>query len=371
MHRRPLMIQHRLERKRRRRAATAKLLKAVDFFCGAGGMSYGLSKARIKVLAGIDCDGSCRETYERNNKPARFIEKNIAKLSPRWLGKKLRISRHDDSLIFVACSPCQFWTKINTDKKKNRQSAFLLAEFERFVDWFNPGFVIIENVPGLSKKRASLLPQFRQFLRDRKYAFKQGVVNSNRQGVPQNRKRYLLIATRLAKKVDFPRELKTRPVVRDFIGKHNGFAPIKAGHRDSTQFLHTAAALSVKNLQRIKKTPIDGGTRKSWKSNSKLQIPAYEGKDGIFRDVYGRMRWHHPAPTVTTRFNSFSNGRFGHPQENRAISLREGATLQTFPKRYVFKATNQATIARQIGNAVPPALAKRIGRHVVRINCYL
>jgi DNA (cytosine-5)-methyltransferase 1 len=121
-------------------------LKAVDFFCGAGGMSYGLAKAKIKVLAGIDCDNSCRATYERNNKPAKFLEKDIAKLSPQWLAKKLNISKQDDRLIFVACSPCQFWSKINTDKRKNKESAFLLAEFERFVNWFRPGFVIIENV---------------------------------------------------------------------------------------------------------------------------------------------------------------------------------------------------------------------------------
>jgi DNA (cytosine-5)-methyltransferase 1 len=343
-------------------------LKAVDFFCGAGGMSYGLAKAKIKVLAGIDCDSSCRETYERNNKPAKFLEKDIAKLSPEWLKEELNISRNDDYLIFVACSPCQFWSKVNTEKKNNKKSAYLLPEFERFVDWFRPGFVIIENVPGLSRKRASLLPGFRRFLREKKYCFEQGVINANFHGVPQNRKRYVLIATRLTKKVNFPAALKRRPAVGDFIGQHNGFAPIVAGHKDRTQFLHTAAALSIKNLQRIKKTPTNGGTRKSWKNNSKLQIPAYREKDEIFRDVYGRMCWHRPAPTITTRFNSLSNGRFGHPNENRAISLREGATLQTFPRSYRFIGTAESIIARQIGNAVPPRLARRIGKHLLKLS---
>lgn len=368
MYRRPLTINNRPKRKGRRRGGDAKILKAVDFFCGAGGMSYGLSKARIRVLAGIDCDASCRETYVRNNKPAKFIEKDIAKLSPPWLAKQLKISKRDDRLIFVACSPCQFWTKVNTDKRNSRKTAFLLPEFERFVDWFRPGFVIIENVPGLSKKRASLLPPFRRFLRERNYTFKQGIINSNHYGVPQNRRRYLLVATRLVKKVDFPSVSKKAPVVRDFIGRRRGFKRISAGHRDRTLFLHTAAGLSTKNLQRIKMTALNGGTRKGWKNSSKLQIAAYLGKDGIFRDVYGRMFWKKPAPTITTRFNSLSNGRFGHPSENRAISLREGATLQTFPKRYVFSATNEAAIARQIGNAVPPALAKRIGKHLLTVS---
>jgi len=343
------------------------LLKAVDFFCGAGGMSYGLAKAGIKVLAGIDCDGSCRETYERNNKPAKFIQKDVGKLSPQWLGKELNISKHDDRLIFVACSPCQFWSKINTDKKKNRESAFLLPEFERFVDWFRPAFVIIENVPGMSKKRASLLPQFRRFLRERKYSFKQDIINSNFHGVPQNRLRYLLIATRLADSIHLPAPTAKRFVVRDFLGERNGFPSIPAGHQDSTQFLHTAASLSAANLKRVRRTRVDGGTRQSWKDDPQLQIPAYKQKDEIFRDVYARMFWDRAAPTITTRFNSFSNGRFGHPEENRAISLREGATLQTFPKRYIFVGTNQGTIARQIGNAVPPALAKCIGRHLLRV----
>lgn len=343
-------------------------LKAVDFFCGAGGMSYGLARAGVKVLAGIDWDESCRKTYEGNNKPAKFLRCDISSLSPADLARHLAIRRSDDSLVFVGCSPCQFWSKMNTDRRKSKKSIFLLAEFERFVDWFRPGFVLIENVPGLqSKKRPSVLPPFKKFLRDRGYAVAHGVVNANHFGVPQNRKRYLLIATRITKKLTLPRRAKSRPYVEDCLGVANGFPSIPAGHKDKSVRLHTSAALSLKNQRRIAKTPINGGTRESWANDPKLQIPAYKGKDDIFRDVYGRMFWKRPAPTITTRFNSFSNGRFGHPDENRAISLREGATLQTFPKCYVFKATNQATIARQIGNAVPPVLARRIGRHLLKV----
>jgi DNA (cytosine-5)-methyltransferase 1 len=347
---------------------TTNGLKAVDFFCGAGGMSYGLARAGIKVIAGIDWDESCRETYERNNKPAKFLERDITALSPRKLGAELGISRNDDSLICVGCSPCQFWSKVNTDKQKSKKSIFLLAEFERFVDWFRPGFVVIENVPGLqSKKRPSVLPPFKKFLRARGYVFAHGVVNANHFGVPQNRKRYLLIATRVTKTLKLPKRAQSRPRVGDFIGTHNGFKSIPAGHKDKTTFLHSSAALSAKNLKRIAKTPANGGTRASWANDPVLQIPAYEGKDGMFRDVYGRMFWRRPAPTITTRFNSLSNGRFGHPCENRAISLREGATLQTFPKSYVFTASNEALIARHVGNAVPPALARRLGRFLLKV----
>ena len=341
-------------------------LKAIDFFCGAGGMSYGLARSGVSILAGIDCDPDCRATYEHNNKPARFLERDIAALDPFELASELGVGQNDDDLVLVGCSPCQFWSKINTNKTKSAKSAFLLREFERFVGWFNPGFVVIENVPGLlTKRKQTILPQFKRFLEVNGYAYAHAVVNANRYGVPQKRKRYLLIATRLLKGIELPKGRKNpRLIVRNFLGVKNGFKRIAAGHKDKTQFMHTTASLSANNLRRMRTTPKNGGTRASWKDDPDLQIKAYRGKDEIFRDVYARMFWNHPAPTITTRFNSFSNGRFGHPTQNRAISLREGATLQTFPKTYIFKASNEQTIARQIGNAVPPAMAKRIGRFI-------
>ena len=126
------------------------------------------------------------------------------------------------------------------------------------------------------------------------------------------------------------------PVVKNFIGEKNGFPKIKAGHIDKTKVKHSAAGLSENNLKRIKLTKKNGGTRERWGKIKDLQIDAYDGKDSSFRNVYGRMSWNKPASTVTTRFNSLSNGRFGHPEEDRALSIREGATLQTFPKSFDF-----------------------------------
>ena len=344
-------------------------LKAIDFFCGAGGMSFGLARSGVEILAGIDCDPECEATYERNNKPAKFLQKDVRLLDPAELAESLHLQPNDDDLILVGCSPCQFWSKINTDRTKSRKSAFLLKEFERFIDWFNPGFVVIENVPGLlTKKKQSILPQFKQFLQAHGYQFAHAVVDANFYGVPQKRRRFLLLATRLFPKIELPKgRSNSRLIVRNFLAVKRGFRPIVAGHRDKTQFLHTAARLSDENMRRMKVTPKNGGTRESWRNDPELQIEAYRGKDGIFRDVYARMFWNKPAPTITTRFNSFSNGRFGHPTQNRAISLREGATLQTFPKKYVFKAGNEQTVARLIGNAVPPAMATRIGRYLISL----
>ena len=224
---------------------------------------------------------------------------------------------------------------------------------------------MVENVPGLYRhKDSSILGDFINFLEDLGYNLQDGVINAAHFGVPQNRMRYLLIASRVRTVSPLQADTKDAPLhVGDFIGIANGFPEIEHGHRDPTDFLHTAAALSALNERRIALTPT-GGNRFAWASDPELQIDAYRDKDHIFRDVYGRMAWDRPAPTITTRFISLSNGRFGHPVERRAISLREGAALQTFPSGYKFHGTNINGLARQIGNAVPPALSTRIGMHL-------
>ncbi len=341
-------------------------LSAVDFFCGAGGMSFGLFQAGIQVLGGVDNAVDCRETYEANVPGAKYIRHNITTLSAPELGRRLKLEPDDPNLVFCGCSPCQFWSKIRTDKTKSLKTAFLLRQFQRFIRYFRPGYVVVENVPGLyTRKDNAILSEFLRFLSSQGYNYKDGVINANHYGVPQNRMRYLLIASRVSTISPLPSDpTSASPNVADFIGVKNGFAKIEHGHRDDTPFLHTTAALSEKNVQRISMTPASGGNRAAWANDPYLQIDAYRGKDHIFRDVYGRMAWEKPAPTITTRFVSLSNGRFGHPEENRAISIREGATLQTFPSDYRFHAKSLNTLARQIGNAVPPALAKLIGEHL-------
>lgn len=343
-----------------------KQLRAVDFFCGAGGMSYGLSQAGIQVLAGVDNDRDCKNTYEANVPNAKYIRHDITSLTAPELARRLDIERDDPNLVFSGCSPCQFWSKIRTDKTKSMKTAFLLEQFQRFIKYFRPGFVVVENVPGLYKqKHSSILTDFLSFLSSRGYNYQDGIINANDFGVPQNRMRYVMIASRVSTVRPLLADCGCQALrVADFIGSENGFAQVGHGHRDLTPFLHTTAALSNKNARRIEVTPPSGGDRRSWANDPELQINAYRGKDNMFRDVYGRMSWDRPAPTITTRFISLSNGRFGHPEENRAISIREGATLQTFPKAYRFHSTSLNTLARQIGNAVPPALAKRIGEHL-------
>ena len=340
-------------------------LRAIDFFCSGGGMTYGMRKAGIDVLAGIDIDESCKETYEKNNPGSKFITADIFKFKEEDLKEQTGIERNDDNMIFIGCSPCQYWSIIRTNKTKSKKSKDLLREFHRFVKYFNPGFVVVENVPGiLTRRKESGLDEFIKDLEERGYIVKYKIVDMSKYGVPQSRKRFSLVASRVTKKEIFPEEDDgAPPTVRDFIGEHNGFPKVEAGHRDDTEFDHTVANLSKKNLERIKRTPKNGGNP-TWKNDKILGRKKYRGTG--FSDVYGRMSWDKPAPTITTKFYSLSNGRFGHPEEDRAISIREGATLQTFPKDYVFYAKSLQVKARMIGNAVPPEFAKRIGETLIK-----
>ncbi len=345
-------------------------LKAIDFFCSIGGMTYGFTKAGIDVIAGIDIDHSCKETYEYNNKNSKFIEADIKEYTFEDLKKDTGINENDDNLVFIGCSPCQYWSIIKTDKTKSEKTKNLLTDFQRFVEHFKPGYVVVENVPGIMKReRESGLAHFVEVLQKYDYTVVKDVLNANYYGVPQTRRRFTLIASRTNKGIFLPKPDKNKKyLIKNFIGEQNGFPKIKAGHTDKTKFKHSSAGLSQNNLKRIKLTKKNGGTREKWGKDENLQIDAYKGKDYSFRNVYGRMSWDKPAPTITTRFNSLSNGRFGHPEENRALSLREGAMLQTFPKSYDFKEKSMGKIARQIGNAVPPELAKRIAEQLINID---
>lgn len=344
---------------------TIPVLTAIDFFCGGGGMTYGLRLAGINVIAGVDFDKDAKETYETNNPGTKFILSDIRNLRSNYFEKNFDIQRNDDTLILVGCSPCQFYSIINTDKEKSKKSKDLLKNFSRFIDYYNPGYVVVENVPGLKTNKKSILPKFLKFLNEKGYTICEKVVDLSYYGIPQSRKRFSLIASRVNKDIKLPEPEDKQALLKDFIGEKKGFPKIEAGYKDNTEFNHTTAGLKTICLDRLKLTPHDGGDRFAWKDNPHLQLDCFIGKDTSFKDTYGRMFWYKPASTITTKFFSISNGRFAHPEENRALSLREGATLQTFPKSYIFKTNSIAATAKLIGNAVPPEYARRIGLSII------
>ena len=326
-------------------------------------MTYGLRTAGIHVLAGIDNNKLCKATFEKNNKEAVFLEKDITKYSPGDMRKDLNIKIKDNRMIFVACAPCQFWSNIHTNKEKSRNTKNLVLDFQKFVQYFKPGIVIMENVPGILSKTP--MKVFIDTLKKNKYYVEYSIIDMSLFGVPQKRKRFTLLASRISK-ISLPKPRRKQLTVRDVLGKENGFSVIKAGTRDKTYFQHSTLHLSKKNIQRLKITKKDGGDRKKWMSKNHLKLPCYSKKN-IFNDTYARMWWNKPAPTITTKFMNITNGRFAHPEEHRGISLREGATLQTFPKTYKFVDANMTEIAKMIGNAVPPKFARIIGKQITQM----
>jgi DNA (cytosine-5)-methyltransferase 1 len=327
-----------------------------------------MQEAGVKILAGIDVDISCKDTYTANISGAEFIHANVFNYAVQDLQNTLNLQINDDNLILIGCSPCQFWSIVNTDKRKSAESKNLLKEFSRFVKYFNPGYVVVENVPGvLRRKEESGLSEFIKWLEKSNYKVHFDVHNVSDYGVPQNRKRFTLIANRLTDRELIPVKCGGKKLtVRDVIGEWNGFPKIQAGHRDQTNFLHTVAGLEDINLKRLELTKKDGGSRISYADNEEL-VPLCHKNDKVnFKDTYGRMSWDKQSPTITTKFFSISNGRFAHPEENRAISLREGAVLQSFPKSYIFNTTSIANTAKMIGNAVPPRYAQAIAQSIIK-----
>ena len=337
---------------------------ACDFFCGAGGLTRGMSNAGAKVAFGVDVDKNCRESYEYNNPKSKFIHSDIWELDFQTVEQHIQsIDRND--LLFSGCAPCQTFSQQRKGKRCNVQGR-LLSAFGEFVEHFLPGQIFVENVPGIARVRGfSTLKRFEKLLRDNDYSVCSKVIDAKKYGVPQNRRRFVLLAMQGAK-VSFPDFTHGKSgvpynTVRDAISH---FPRIAAGKSHAEVPNHDAAEISPLNLERLRSTPKNGGDRRSWPKH--LQLDCHKKTYQGHTDVYGRMYWDQPSPALTSKCNSISNGRYGHPTQCRAISLREAASLQTFPQDYVFHGFN-LQIARQIGNAVPVLMAEVITKHLMKL----
>lgn len=336
----------------------AAKVAAVDIFCGAGGLTYGLRKAGIEVIRGIDIDESVRETYTRNNRRVEFLNKDVRKLNPRELVRG--IDRSKKLFLLAGCAPCQPFSSQNRTKCRRDPRRSLIRYFTRLVEKTLPDYVLVENVQGFINSSNPYQNELVSVLRKKGYKYSERIVHAEEYGVPQHRHRYMLLASRLGE-IQFP-EPRYGPAtgvdyktVRDAIRK---YPSIEAGQAYGNIPNHKSRKLSELNLKRIKLVPKNGGSRYALPET--LQLKCHKWHDG-HSDSYGRMCWDKPAPTLTCKCNSLSNGRFGHPTQNRAISLREAAALQTFPDSYAFYGSDTA-IAKHIGNAVPVLLATKIGK---------
>jgi len=332
----------------------------VDLFCGVGGLTHGFVREGFNVIAGIDSDASCKYAFEKNNK-TQFIEADVAELSGEDITK---LYPKGFLKILIGCAPCQpFSSYTNKVKEKNRNQWFLLGEFGRLIEKVQPEIVSMENVPSLASK--DVFKDFIELLTSNNYHVTWKNVYCPDYGVPQKRWRLVLLASKLGDiNLIPPTHLPEKYItVKDAIGH---LPPIGAGDAHVDDPLHRASTMSSTNLKRINSSK-PGGTWHDWPES--LVAPCHRKRSGnSYYNVYGRMEWDKISPTITTEFTGFGNGRFGHPEQNRGLSLREGALLQTFPRNYEFfepgTKFHLTHIARYIGNAVPVGLARAIAKSI-------
>lgn len=329
-------------------------INVVDLFCGIGGLTHGLARSGVNVKVGFDNDESCRYPYETNNPGSRFVAADIRDVEgqhirPYFAGAK--------TSALVGCAPCQPFSAHNRKWKKEADCS-LVYEYARIIEEAQPDLVSMENVPGLAKHQA--FADFLETLKRLDYEPDFDVVSCSDYGVPQMRNRLVLLASRLGP-IHIPKRNTVIRTVREAI---EPLPPIADGEVHPDDPAHVAMPLTDINRRRIRQSK-PGGTWKDWDDDllTACQRKAY------YPAPYGRMKWDDVAPTITTQFCYYSTGRFGHPVQDRAISLREAALLQTFPIDYEFTERGRALVihdtARHIGNAVPVRLAEAIGTSLV------
>lgn len=337
-----------------------KSICGVDLFCGVGGLTHGLIKGGVRVLAGVDLDPQCRFPYEKNNNSI-FIEQDVNQLTGNELADMFGNSK---LRLLAGCAPCQPFSTYSRKGRRVRNDTKwgLVSDFGRLIKETQPDFVTMENVPQLLDHQV-----FKDFLEDLKgYEISYGVIECVHYGVPQTRKRLVLIASQLGSIELLPPTSfeNSDATVRHAIAS---LPALSAGCSDPDDPLHTVASLSELNLRRIKASK-PGGTWRDW--DESLLAQCHRKKSGqTYPSVYGRMAWDAPSPTITTQCFGYGNGRFGHPDQDRAISLREAAILQTFPENYWFLAPGEqvsfAKLGRFIGNAVPVRIGEVVAQSLI------
>ena len=336
----------------------------MDLFSGCGGVTQGFKNQDFQVLAAVEWDPIATQTYRENHPEVIMYEDDIRNVQPKEMVRRCNL-RRGELTVLSACAPCQPFSRQNRIAKEDNRTKLVL-EMIRFVAVFRPKFVIMENVPGLDKgTNRKILDKLIAVLRDKlEYnVLDPHIVNAVNYGVPQFRKRLILLCSRDDIPLSIPKITHVSPkevqrtsktewhTVRDaFKGIHR----LASGQKSRTDPLHRARNHTALNLERLRHIPQNGGSRHSLPEH--LQLACHKKGTG-YNDVYGRMNFDRPANTLTTGCTNFTKGRYAHPTANRAITLREAARLQTFPDFYRFVGSYEQ-ISTQIGNAVPVLLAE-------------
>lgn len=342
-----------------------KGILAVDLFCGAGGLTRGLSDAGIQVVKGYDFDGKAIQTYENNNQNSKFFQIDVTKLSAKDLIEG--IDRNNNFFLLAGCAPCQPFSSINQNEISKDERKNLVLKFGKLIKETLPDFVFMENVPGLANgKGKTLFNKFLRILSESGYYYDFKVLNVMYYGVPQRRRRLVVIASKHGG-VKIPGEASNLSEEKSNIVKLKNilakYPILNAGEKHPIIPNHEARALSELNLKRLRLTRKNGGSRLDLPKE--LVLKCHKNHKG-HTDVYGRMSLEDVAPTLTCKCTSISNGRFGHPTQDRAISVREAAAIQTFPDDYIFYG-NMSENTKWVGNAVPVKFAKVFGDYFVNL----
>lgn len=335
-------------------------LCAIDLFSGCGGLSKGLEDAEINVSYAVELESRIAEVYKENHPKTVMINKDIRQITDAEFAS---LGKNVD--LVAGCPPCQGFTRINRNNAKskfNDSRNTLILEYLRAIKIIRPKFIMMENVPEIV--------HFDKFdytineLKKMNYNVSYRIINVSDFGVPQNRKRLILVGSRVAS-VELPTfNSKKTITVRDAIGD------LKSPENtdDVLQKIHSTHTQRI--LEIIKLIPKDGGSRMDLPK--KYWLDCHKKKNVGFRDVYGRMSWDKPSPTITGGCLSPSKGRFLHPTQNRSISIREASLLQGFPANYKFNPSYpKSLLAQMIGNAIPPQVAKVQGMYIVSLSASL
>lgn len=337
--------------------------RVVDVFCGVGGLTHGFVLEGFDVILGIDSDPSCGFPYEHNN-DVPFLNVKVEELTDCDVAGMF--PPDTDVRILIGCAPCQPFSNYMTGKRNQSDNWQLVSEFGYLIETIEPEIVSMENVPSLTGfDSGRVFGKFVASLRRLDYEVWHSNIFCPDYGVPQQRSRLVLLASKLGTIGLLPpsHDQENYVNVRQTIG---ALEPLSAGEASETDSLHRARGLSQMNLERIRQSK-PGGTWRDW--DESIVAECHKRSTGhTYKSVYGRMRWDEPSPTMTTQCFAYGSGRFGHPDQDRAISLREAALLQTFPMDYLFTAPHEPIhfncVGRHIGNAVPVQLARVIARSI-------
>ncbi len=342
-----------------------KTLTAVDLFSGAGGLTLGLKQAGINVVAAVEIDPRIARTYNTNHPEVRLLIKDVRDVTGKEILKEAKVKRID---LVTGCPPCQGFSKLTYKYRREDPRNGLVIEMARLIEELKPKIVMMENVPGIDTRGKTILDRFIERLKVNGYVINRGILQMADFGVPQSRRRFVLVAGRgfeiplppstHSLKGDKERELFPWVTIGEVI-KYMKF-PVKfseAKRMGGAQLFdwHVISDLHEISIRRLKVLD-SGGNRAALPKE--LRPPCHQNRDRGFDNVYGRLRWDMVAPTITRGFTTTCMGRFGHPEELRTLSVREAALLQTFPLNYRFEAEFLKTACDLVGNALPPKFAK-------------